>query len=337
MFIDGVKLKLRAGKGGNGVVAFRREKFIPKGGPCGGDGGAGGSIHIRSSPHIFSLDQFKYKKMFEAENGLQGGTNKRTGRNGRDITLEVPCGTIIVDEETQEIIKDFTQPGEIITLCKGGKGGKGNDNFKSSTNRAPNKCTFGKDGEEKEIFLDLKLIADVGLIGFPNAGKSTLFSKITSKEVKIGDYPFTTLVPNLGFLEFDDYSRVHIADIPGIIKDAHKDKGLGLKFLKHIERSRVLVYVIDASAIDGREPIEDFLTLYKELKSYLIDLTHKPFITVLNKVDRSESESLISEFYTKFPFEHKYLYKISAATGQGLPQFISAMRALAQAEHKQYV
>jgi len=336
MFTDGVKLKLTAGKGGNGVVAWRREKFIPKGGPYGGNGGRGGNIIFKSSNHIFSLDHYRKIVELSAENGGPGGSNLKTGKDGDDLILDVPCGTILRRADSGTILKDFTLPGEEFVICQGGKGGKGNDFFKSSTNRAPSKCTEGREGEEIEVILDLKLIADVGFVGFPNAGKSTLFTAMTAKAVKIGDYPFTTLVPNIGYVEFEDYSRVYLADIPGIIKDAHKNKGLGLAFLKHIERSRVLVYVVDVSATDNRSPIEDFFTLYEELKSYLIDLTHKPFIVVLNQIDRCESESLISDFYTKFPFEHKHLYKVSAKTGQGLTEFITAMRSTAQADGIRY-
>ncbi|MBI5274111.1 MAG: GTPase ObgE [Chlamydiales bacterium] len=336
MFTDGVKLKLAAGKGGNGVVAFTREKFIPKGGPSGGNGGKGGSIIIKSSHHIYSLDHFRHIFHVSAENGAQGGSNLKTGKNGVDLILEVPCGTIVKDSHSNEILKDFTEPNDSLVICKGGVGGKGNNCFKSPTNRAPYQSTSGKMGEEIDVMLDLKLIADVGFVGFPNAGKSTLFSAMTTKPVKIGNYPFTTLVPNIGYIEFDDYSRIHLADIPGIIEDAHKDKGLGLAFLKHIERSSVLVYVIDMSATDGRSPIEDFFTLYKELKSYLIDLTHKPFLVVLNQIDRYESETLISDFYAKFPFEHKHLFQLSAKTGQGLSSFIQAMRDIAQADGKRF-
>ena len=254
MFIDRVTIELAAGKGGNGVVAWRREKYIPKGGPCGGNGGKGGSIILQADTQVFSLDWFRNRRILKAENGQAGGSNNRQGKNGKDLVLKVPCGTLVKDMTTGEILHDFTADKEEFVLCRGGKGGKGNDCFKSPTNQAPNYCTEGTEGGQVKVELELKLIADVGLVGFPNAGKSTLISALADVKVKIAPYPFTTLQPNLGFIQCEDYSRIYIADIPGIIEGAHQNRGLGFEFLRHIERTRLLLFVLDASGIDGRNP-----------------------------------------------------------------------------------
>ncbi|MCI5052031.1 MAG: GTPase ObgE [Simkaniaceae bacterium] len=336
MFTDGVRLELVAGKGGNGVIAWRREKYIPKGGPSGGNGGDGGSIIIRASRHFYSLDKYRNKRLIAAGDGKQGGSNKRHGANGKSLILDVPCGTLVKNPETGEVMRDMTEDGEEWEICKGGRGGRGNETFKTPTNRAPHKCTPGRPGTSCEIELELKLIADIGFVGFPNAGKSTLLSKITSKEVKIGNYPFTTLAPNLSYIQFEDFSRLYIADIPGIIKDAHKDRGLGLTFLRHIERSEVLVYVIDAAGTDVRDPFEDFTTLTNELESYSRDLINKPFVVVLNKVDRDESQAFVSKFRKKFHFDSSKLVLVSALNGEGLDTLIEKMRSIAQASGKRY-
>ncbi|MEM8728238.1 MAG: GTPase ObgE, partial [Chlamydiota bacterium] len=244
MFTDTVKMKLRAGRGGNGVIAWRREKYIPKGGPCGGNGGGGGSIIIENDPRIFSLNAYRNRRLVSAENGRPGGTNNRQGRSGKDLIIKVPRGTLIRDGATGGLLHDLTEPDERFLICSGGRGGKGNTFFKTPTDRAPAKATAGKEGEVKDVELELKLIADVGFIGFPNAGKSTLLSKLAPIAVKTGAYPFTTLKPNLSYIEWDDFSRIYLADIPGIIPDAHNDRGLGLSFLKHVERSSTLVYII---------------------------------------------------------------------------------------------
>ncbi len=310
MFTDSVKLRITAGKGGNGVVAWRREKFIPKGGPAGGDGGKGGSVRIIADSNLYSLEDYRSIKIIKAKNGGCGGGNNRRGKDAKDIKIYVPMGTLIKDGDT--ILHDLTTDGQEVHLCQGGKGGKGNSRFKSPTNRAPDQCTEGTPGEECEVTLELKLIADIGLIGMPNAGKSTLISKITLLPVKIAPYPFTTLRPNLGILEFDDYKRVLIADIPGIIQDAHNDRGLGLSFLKHIERTSCLIYVIDCSGEVKEDPYADFLTLQNELKEYNPEALKKPFITLLNKADISGSDDYIEDFKAKYPFEPESLFVISA-------------------------
>lgn len=335
MFTDSVKLKLTAGKGGNGVVAWRREKYIPKGGPYGGNGGKGGSIIIESDPQIYSLDTFRNRRLINGENGSSGRTNNQQGRTGKDLILKVPCGTLIRDGEGGELLYDLTEPGETFHLCEGGNGGKGNSFFKTPTNQAPTKYTVGKPGETKTIELELKLIADVGFLGFPNAGKSTLLSKLAVIDVKIGAYPFTTLKPNLSFIEFDDFSKIYLADIPGIIPDAHMDKGLGLSFLKHVERSSTLIYIIDISGEEGRDPYEDFLTLRSEAGGYSSDILDKPFLVALNKIDKGNEKSLDS-FKEKYPFPKETLFEISALEEKGLSPFISKMRTLAQANGKKY-
>ncbi len=325
MFTDRVKLGLMAGKGGNGVVAWRREKYIPKGGPCGGNGGKGGSIIFEADTQIFSLEAYRNSRQLKAENGAAGGRNLCHGRNGKDLILKVPLGTLLKDMNTGEILHDFTIDKEKWILCKGGRGGKGNDTFKSPTNRAPNICTPGKEGETAEVELELKLIADVGLVGFPNAGKSTLISALADIRVKIAPYPFTTLRPNLGYIELEDLSRIFIADIPGIIEGAHRNKGLGYEFLRHIERTKLLIYVLDASGIDGRNPADDFQVLRNELEKYNPELLKRPFLVALNKMDTEDSQIFAPEFIKDYPFKKGTLFPISAEKGEGLPALRKAI------------
>jgi GTP-binding protein len=336
MFIDTVRLTLSAGKGGNGVVAWRREKYIPKGGPSGGNGGKGGSILFKADAQLFSLDAYRNRTTLRAENGLPGGGNLQQGRTGRDLVLKVPCGTVIKDADTKEVLFDFTEDSQEWQICQGGRGGKGNACFKSPTNQAPNTFTEGTLGETREIELELKLIADVGLIGIPNAGKSTLLSAMSQIAVKTGAYPFTTLHPNLSYIQFEDYSRVFIADIPGIIEDAHANRGLGLSFLKHVERTSVLLYVLDASGFEERDPIQDFETLRSEIKAYREDLLEKPFLIALNKSDIEGASEVIAQFRAAYPFPKSTLFEISALTGEGLPALIEAMRESAQAISKRF-
>lgn len=335
MFTDSVKLKLSAGNGGTGIVAWRREKYLPKGGPYGGNGGRGGSIIIKSDPQIHSLDSLRNRRLISAENGRPGAPNNRQGRSGKDLILKVPCGTLIRDSKTGTLIYDLIEPGEEFPLCAGGQGGHGNTFFKTPTNRAPNKCTPGKGGEVKSVELELKLIADIGFMGFPNAGKSTLLSKLAAIEVKTGAYPFTTLKPNLSFIEFDDFSRIYIADIPGIIPDAHEDRGLGLSFLRHVERSSTLIYVIDISGEEGRDPYQDFLTLRAEAEAYSPEILKKPFLVALNKVDKG-TETHLEAFKEAYPFPKETLFEISALKEEGLSPFTEKMRARAQEGGKKY-
>jgi GTP-binding protein len=336
MFTDLVKLKLRAGKGGNGVVAWCREKFIPKGGPSGGNGGPGGCVYLESDPNIFSLDAFRNKSLLAAENGGAVGSNRKNGRRGQDLVVKIPCGTILKNSVTQEIIHDFGSEAEKVLVCQGGRGGIGNEFFKTPVNQAPNKCTPGKLGDEISIELELKLIADVGFVGFPNAGKSTLLNTLSCTKVKTANYPFTTLQPNLSYIQFEDYSRIYVADIPGIIEDAHKNKGLGLAFLKHIERTSVLVYVIDISQEERGSAFDDFLTLQNELRSYNKELLEKPFVVALNKIDEENAEEGINAFIKNYPYEKETLYQISSMTGEGIEPFKKAIQTLAQKDGKKF-
>lgn len=325
MFVDRVKVHLVAGRGGNGVVAWRREKYIPKGGPNGGNGGKGGSVILQADTQVYSLEWFRNRRILKSENGNPGGANNQQGRNGKDLILKVPCGTLAKDVNTGEILYDFTKDKDEWVICKGGRGGRGNDSFKTPTNRAPNICTPGLDGEETEIELELKLIADVGLVGFPNAGKSTLISVLAHVRVKVAPYPFTTLQPNLGFIECDDYARIFIADIPGIIEGAHENRGLGFEFLRHIERTKLLLFMLDASGIDGRNPSDDYRVLRQELEKYNPEMLSRPFLVVLNKIDAEESKEHIAAFKQAFSFPHNVLYEISAANGDGLPALRDAI------------
>ena len=336
MFIDNLELTLEAGSGGHGLVSWRREKYIPKGGPAGGNGGNGGSIIIKADHHLLSLEDLRNTRIIKAKNGQQGGSNNKTGKRGPDLTIKVPLGTIIKDKKNDAILYDFTQSNDKIVICEGGRGGLGNTCFKSSTNQAPNKCTKGKAGGFKEVKLELKLIADVGLVGMPNAGKSTLMNQLTSVEVKIAAYPFTTLRPNLGLIEFEDFSRLLIADIPGIIEHAAQNKGLGLTFLRHIERTSLLIFVIDLSGQDGRDPLEDFSVMQKELDQYNPEMLKKPFLVALNKMDTEEAKANLKAFEEKYPFDPQTLFPISAVSKEGLSPFSVAFKKLAQKDGKKF-
>lgn len=325
MFVDRVIIQFLAGKGGNGVVAWRREKFIPKGGPSGGNGGKGGSVVFQADTQIHSLDWYRHRKLIKADNGGDGGGNCRQGRNGQDLILKVPCGTLVKEIKTGNILHDFTVDGEKWVLCKGGRGGRGNDSFKTPTNRAPNICTLGTPGESSEVELELKLIADVGLVGFPNAGKSTLISSLAGLRVKVAPYPFTTLQPNLGFIELPNYKRIYIADIPGIIEGASQNRGLGLEFLRHIERTKLLIFILDASGIDGRNPTDDFRVLREEIGEYNPKLLERPYLIALNKIDTEESAAHIEKFLETNGTLKDKIYKISAAYHEGLVELVEEM------------
>lgn len=322
MFVDRALIQFTAGKGGNGVVAWRREKFIPKGGPSGGNGGRGGSVILEASTQISSLDWFRHRRMIKAENGRDGGGNCRQGRCGVDLILKVPCGTLVKNAQTGEVLHDFTEDGERWVLCKGGRGGRGNDSFKTPTNQAPNQWTEGTPGEAIQVELELKLIADVGLVGFPNAGKSTLISSLAGLRVKVAAYPFTTLQPNLGFIELDNYTRIYLADIPGIIEGASNNRGLGLEFLRHIERTKLLIFILDASGIDGRNPIDDFRVLRDEIGAYNPELLDRPYLVVLNKIDTDEAQAHMEAFKEHYSFPPHTLFEISAAFGLNLEELV---------------
>ena len=284
MFIDRTSISFQAGNGGNGCLSFRREKFIPHGGPDGGDGGDGGDIILISTQVCQSLGDFKYKKLIKAENGGQGRSKKRTGKNGVAIVLQVPAGTVVKTFPDEKLIFDFERIGLQFILAKGGKGGRGNIHFKSSVNQAPRRTEKGEKGESIQVILELKLIAFAGLIGLPNAGKSTLISKISSAKPKIADYPFTTLTPNLGVVDLDKRSLV-VADIPGILEGAHQGEGMGLEFLRHIERTKVLIFIIDVAPFSLLPPLKNFQVLEKELAMYHPLLLKKKLIVVANKID----------------------------------------------------
>jgi GTP-binding protein len=336
MFVDTATISLSAGKGGDGVVAWRREKYIPKGGPAGGNGGNGGSIILQTDPQVLSLESFRNQRMIRALNGKPGSGSNKNGGNGKNLILKIPCGTLVKNAETKEVLYDLTTAGQEWMICKGGRGGKGNTCFKSPTNQAPNKCTPGLPGESCELELELKLIADVGLVGMPNAGKSTFLSKITHVPVKIAPYPFTTLTPNLSYVQFDDYSRVLVADIPGLIENAHENRGLGISFLRHVERTSVLLFVLDASGFEGRDPLKDFETLRNELKAYDPTLLQKPFLVALNKIDLEDAHTHVAEFRKNYPFDPASLFEISALNSSGLDPLQEAMRALAQKNGKNF-
>ena len=289
MFVDRAKITIRSGKGGNGCVSFRREPFVPEGGPDGGDGGRGGNVIFLADGNMRTLLDFRYKRKYEAENGEDGRKKKQFGKKGEDLIIKVPAGTVVIDDETGLPMYDLVKPGDSFIAAKGGRGGKGNVNFKTPTRQAPNFAEAGGFAKEKTVRLELKLIADVGLIGFPNVGKSTLLSVSTSATPKIANYHFTTLTPNLGVVQIYDSSFV-MADIPGLIEGAHEGVGLGLDFLKHVERTRLLIHVIDVSGSEGRDPIEDFEKINQELKAYSEKLASKPQIVAANKMDMAEDE-----------------------------------------------
>lgn len=319
MFIDTAKIYIKSGNGGNGAVSFRREKYIPLGGPDGGDGGKGGDVTIVADPNMTTLLDFAYKRKYAGGVGTNGSGTKCYGKAGDDLTLNVPMGTIIRDVETDKIMVDLSHPGDTYVIAKGGKGGKGNAKFATPTRQAPDFAEPGMPGEERFIKLELKLIADVGLLGFPNVGKSTLLSKVSNATPKIANYHFTTLKPNLGVVDIKGLKGFVMADIPGIIEGASEGVGLGLDFLRHIERTRLLIHIVDLSGIEGRDPFEDFIKINEELKNYNVKLYGRPQIVACNKVDMVYDEEIFEEFKSKvMKLGYKEVYKISAATGEGV-------------------
>ena len=317
MFIDKVELYIKAGKGGNGAIAFHREKFIDRGGPSGGDGGRGGSIYFVANSGLTTLIDFKYMHKIIGNDGENGQTEKCYGRGGEDIFIDVPVGTIVRDKETGRVIADFTKDGEKIIIAAGGKGGKGNAKFANSRNQTPKIAENGDEGEEFNVIVELKLLADVGLVGFPSFGKYTLLSVLKNAKPEIADYHFTTLKPNLGVVSIVDGYDFVIADLPGLINGAHLGKGLGLDFLKHLERCRVILHVIDMSANDGRDPYEDYLAIKEELKEYGMRLLERPMIIVANKMDVDGSELYLEDFKSKLQDDIE-IFPISSFTREGL-------------------
>jgi GTP-binding protein len=317
MFIDEVRIRVKAGDGGNGCLAFRREKFVPRGGPSGGDGGRGGDVVFVASEHHNTLLHFRFNPEHEAERGRHGEGSQRTGREGASKDVPVPVGTVVYDQDTGEKLHDFTQAGERFVIAKGGRGGRGNQHFATSTHQAPTEHEPGFPGEEKRLRLELKLLADVGLVGFPNAGKSTLISRISAARPKIADYPFTTLEPNLGVVSVGDETFV-VADIPGLIEGAHLGHGLGVQFLRHIERTRLLVHLVDVSEATGREPAEDFRVVMEELEGFSADLVRKPMFVVASKVDVAQDPGRIEQLRALAAAKQLPFYEISSVTGQGI-------------------
>lgn len=318
MFTDYVKIHAQAGKGGNGAIAFRREKYVAAGGPDGGDGGKGGDVYFKVDKDANTLIEFRYTKKFKAENGQNGEGGHRYGKSGEDLYIPVPIGTIIKDAKTEEVLADLSESEEIALILKGGRGGKGNSHFATSTRQAPRFAQDGEPGEEKELILELKLLADVGLIGFPNVGKSTFLSVVTSATPKIANYHFTTIEPNLGVVKTEFGDSFVIADIPGIIEGASEGTGLGIQFLRHIERTRILLHFIDVSGMEGRNPVDDYYKINEELKKHSDKLSKRTQIIVANKIDSMQDEKLYSELEKVANENNQKIFKISGVTGEGV-------------------
>ena len=323
MFVDYTKIIIKSGDGGNGAVSFRREKYVASGGPDGGDGGKGGDIYFVVDPDSNTLINFRYNKKYKAQNGQNGSGSRCYGKSGEDLYVKVPRGTVVRDVETGKLIADLSKEGQIELILPGGRGGKGNCHFATSTRQAPRFAQDGEKGLEKEVILELKLLADVGLIGFPSVGKSTILSRVTSARPKIAEYHFTTLEPNLGVVKTEFGDSFVIADIPGIIEGASEGIGLGLQFLRHIERTRLLLHVIDASASEGRNPVEDFETINTELKKYSEKLSQRKQIIVANKADVIQDEELYNELEKLAKQNNMEIFKISAVTGEGLKELFA--------------
>jgi GTP-binding protein len=320
VFIDQATITVKAGDGGNGCLAFRREKYVPRGGPSGGDGGRGGDVILVASEHYKTLLHFRFNPEHTAERGRHGEGSNRTGRDGVSIELPVPIGTVVFEAETGERLFDFTVPGQRFTVAHGGRGGRGNARFATATHQAPTEHEDGRPGEFLKLRLELKLLADVGLVGFPNVGKSTLISRLSAAKPKIADYPFTTLEPNLGVVDAGDGRTFVLADIPGLIEGAHEGHGLGIQFLRHIERTRLLVHLVDVSDFSGRDPAHDIDVILEELTSFGADLIAKPMMIVANKIDACQNVSRIEAVKAKAQERNAPFYEISAVVGTGVDE-----------------
>ena len=333
MLVDEVKITVKAGDGGNGCLAFRREKYVPRGGPSGGDGGRGGDINMVATVHRNTLLHFRYNPEYTAQRGRHGEGSNRTGHEGESLTIQVPVGTVVFDAETGEQLFDFTEDGQTWLAAKAGRGGRGNARFTSSTHQAPTEHEDGKPGEFKTLRLELKLLADVGLVGYPNAGKSTLISRISAAKPKIADYPFTTLEPNLGVVQLPNDRSYVVADIPGLIEGAHEGKGLGIQFLKHVERTKVLAHLVDMSET-GRDPKHDFETLMIELEKFNADMAKKPMLVIATKMDVSQDPKKVAALKRLAKKLGLPFFEISSATGKGIEElkFALAERVLAADE-----
>ena len=335
MFVDEVDVSVKAGDGGNGCMAFRREKFVPRGGPSGGDGGKGGSVYMVATLHQNTLVNYRFHPEFNGQRGVHGMGSNCTGADGDDLTLEVPPGTVVYEASPEGdliLLADLAKAGDRVLVARGGRGGRGNAGFATPTNRAPRKHEPGEEGEARILRLRLKLLADVGLVGYPNAGKSTLISRISAAKPKIADYPFTTLTPNLGVVSMSDDRSFVVADVPGLIEGAHEGHGLGMKFLAHLERTKILVHVIDVSSFSGRDPVDDFEIIRKELQEFIGTgedvaeaLASKPQIAAANKIDAMDDPARLEKLKKHLKKKKVAMYPISAVTGEGLPALMEAM------------
>jgi GTP-binding protein len=339
LFIDRTKIRVRGGHGGNGVTAFRREKFVPRGGPSGGDGGRGGDVWLVADESLNTLLHLRYNPEHIAERGRHGEGSNRSGREGADTVVRVPVGTQVYDALTGDLLHDFTENGDRWLAARGGRGGFGNSHFATSTNRAPRYHQEGSEGEEYEFQLELKLLADVGLVGFPNAGKSTLISTISAAKPKIADYPFTTLEPHLGVVDLGEYRTFVVADIPGLIEGAHKGAGLGDRFLRHVERTKLLLHLVDVSSISGRDAVSDYETIKRELEAYNVELASRPQFVVATKIDALDEPERLESLRERAAQDGIPFYAISSATNAGVRELVNAVaRALdemaATAEHR---
>jgi GTPase len=327
IFLDEARIFVKGGDGGNGCMAFRREKFVPRGGPSGGDGGQGGSVYIESTQRHNTLIHFRYNREFKAQRGRHGEGSNCHGANGEDVVIKVPVGSQVFDEDTGELLHDFTRPDEQILIAAGGRGGYGNAHFATSTNRAPRRHDPGQLGGERRLRMQLKLLADVGLVGFPNVGKSTLISRISAARPKIADYPFTTLVPNLGVVAVNEEHSFVVADIPGLIAGAHLGQGLGVQFLRHVERTRVLLHLVDVSETSGRDPLNDLQVINQELEAFSPALLPKIRFVVATKVDIANDPSRLDALADYCRRQQIHFLKISSVTGQGIPELVYAVDA----------
>jgi len=334
-FVDEVKIHAKAGDGGRGCLSFRREKFIPKGGPDGGDGGRGGDVILRVDPGLGTLLDLRYKVHYKAKNGAPGMGKNMHGRNGESCVINVPPGTLVYDAETGEQLADLTSADQELVLLKGGMGGRGNARFATSTNRAPRHTQPGMPGEERDLRLELKLLADVGLVGLPNAGKSTLISAVSAARPKIADYPFTTLVPNLGVVSYGGFKSFVMADIPGLIEGASDGQGLGTRFLRHVERTDLFLHLVDLSGLQPGEPLENFAMINRELRRHNPELADKPQLVVLTKLDITEVREQAPTFQKLFEDQGFRVFTLSAATGEGTQDLVRALGLLLEERRKQ--
>ena len=325
MFVDQARIVVIGGRGGNGCVSFRREKYVPRGGPDGGQGGAGGSVDLIADPSVKALNAFRFQKKFVAERGRHGEGSNRSGRDGEDLLVRVPPGTVVLNAEDGSLFADLARAGTRVRVAQGGRGGRGNSSFATPTHQAPRESEPGEPGEERTLTLELKLIADVGIVGFPNAGKSTLIAHISAARPKIADYPFTTLEPNLGVVDLGEFRTFVVADIPGLIEGAHTGQGLGIRFLRHVERTRALIHLVDVSDMSGRDPSHDLEVINGELRSFSVALAAKPQIVAANKIDALDEPERLEALKAHLATQGVPCYPVSAATGAGIPALLDAM------------